>query len=249
MKLIEDVISTLQDAQVKEVRIGLHWTAVIVERNGALSCGLASTVNNTHHEEGVPDVKQAGSLCDMNGLALANLALSSSSIENSIGIAAINAMLVPEPSKWVEINAEHVIAEKGAGKSVAIIGSFPFVSRIKDGLKKLYVFDLNPKAGEYSPRQMEQILPAVDLIAVTGMTLVNHTLEGILQYCNPDAIKMIMGPSTFLSDVLFDYGFHLVSGAHVEQIEPALQAMSEGGTFKQVHRAGVKLVTMAQANI
>jgi uncharacterized protein len=246
MKLIEDVLSTLENAIISDVRIGLHWTAVLVERDGKISCGLASTVGNECHVEGMPDVKNAGQLRSMSGLEVAQLALSTSSIESSIGIAAINALLVPTPEKWVEINAEQVIAREGEGKSVAMIGSFSFASRIKNQVKKLYVFDLHPKEGEYSPSQMEQILPAVDVIAITGMTLVNKTLDSILTYCKPTSIKLMLGPSTFLSDVMFDHGFQLISGAYVEQIAPAIQTMCEGGTFKQVHRAGVKLVTMAR---
>jgi hypothetical protein len=182
----------------------------------------------------------------MTGLDLAKLALSSSSIQSSIGIAAVNALLLPQPDSWVEVNAEHVIAKHGAGRKVAIIGSFPFAKRLKNLVQELFVFDLSPKEGEFGPEQAANILPNMDLVAITGMTLVNKTLDSLLPYCAPSAIKMMLGPSTFLSEVMFDYGFQLISGAHVEKITPALQTMAEGGTFKQVHRAGVRLVTITQ---
>ncbi|MBI9048362.1 MAG: DUF364 domain-containing protein [Anaerolineaceae bacterium] len=249
MKIIEDVLSTLTDAKVNDVRIGLHWTAVVVEKHGKHACGLASTVNNTHHREGIPDVESAGDLCSLSALQLADFALSSSNIKSSIGIAAMNALIEPKPTQWQEINAEQVLAKEGNGKNIAVIGSFPFVNRLKDKVNKIYVFDLNPAEGEFGPEAAAKILPDMDVIAITGMTLVNKTLDDLLPYCNPGAVKMMLGPSTFLSDMMFDYGFDLVSGAYVDKIVPVIQTMCEGGTFKQVHRAGVRLVTMAKATL
>jgi len=249
LKLIDDVLSTLRDARVIEIRIGVHWTAVVVERDGKLFCGLASTVNNDTHTEGIPDVEQAGLLTELSGLQIAKLALSRSMIESSIGIAGINALVEPNPTAWVEVNAEKIIATYGNGKNVAIIGSFPFVKRLNGCVKNLFVFDLHPAAGEYGPAEAPDILPQMDVVAITGMTLVNKSLESILPYCNASAVKMMLGPSTILSPVMFDYGFHLISGAHVDNISQALKTMSEGGTFKQVHRAGVLLVTMTNPGL
>ncbi len=55
---------------------------------------------------------------------------------------------------------------------------------------------------------------------------------------------MLLGPSTPLSPLLFDYGIRLLSGALVEEIEPVLAAVSQGANFRQVHHAGVRLVTL-----
>jgi len=244
MKLIEDVLSTLADGEIIEIRVGVHWTAVIAERMGHRSCGLASTVNNSSYVEGKADCALAGTLSSYSGIEIAKMALSESMIESSIGIAAINALLEPTPGEWADVNAEHVIANLGEKKNVAIIGSFPFAKRLRSTVNRLCVFDLNPGEGEYSPAEAAEILPQMDVVAVTGMTLVNKTLNSILLHCKASAIKMMLGPSTFLSPVMFDYGFHLISGAYVEHINPALKTMSEGGTFKQVHQAGVRLVTM-----
>ncbi len=44
MRLIEDLLSTLQPGKVIEVRIGLHWTAVVAECSGERRCGLAASL-------------------------------------------------------------------------------------------------------------------------------------------------------------------------------------------------------------
>jgi hypothetical protein len=43
---------------------------------------------------------------------------------------------------------------------------------------------------------------------------------------------------------MFDTDLDLLSGAVVEDIDAVLAAVSQGAGFRQVHRAGVKLVTL-----
>jgi hypothetical protein len=45
--------------------------------------------------------------------------------------------------------------------------------------------------------------------------------------------------------MLFEHGIHLLSGSIVEAIGPVLDTISQGANFPQVHRAGVRLVTVA----
>jgi hypothetical protein len=78
------------------------------------------------------------------------------------------------------------------------------------------------------------------------MTLANHTLEGLLRLCKPEALVMVLGPSTPLNPVLYDYGVDILSGSIVAEIEPVLKAVSQGANFRQVHRAGVRLVTVTR---
>jgi uncharacterized protein (DUF4213/DUF364 family) len=55
---------------------------------------------------------------------------------------------------------------------------------------------------------------------------------------------LLLGPTTPLSPVLFDHGVHILSGAVVTDVEGVLRTVGQGGNFRQVHRAGVRLVTM-----
>jgi hypothetical protein len=78
------------------------------------------------------------------------------------------------------------------------------------------------------------------------MTLINHTLEGLLALCPPEAFVIVLGPSTPLTPLLFDHGVDILSGAVVTAIEPVLRIVSQGGNFRQVHRAGIRLVNMSK---
>ena len=80
------------------------------------------------------------------------------------------------------------------------------------------------------------------MIAITGTALTNHTIEDILRLCPPHAIRMLLGPSTPLAPVLFDYGFDYLSGARVVDEARALLTIQQGAVFPQVQ--GVRLLTL-----
>ncbi len=244
MNLLHDVMNTLPDGRVVDVRIGLHWTCVVVEVNGERRCGLASTLASNHPHTGEPDVPEAGQLEKMSGLELANFALEDRFPQTSIGMAALNALLPKRPELYRELNAEEVITQHGAGKDVALIGHFPFIDRAREKVGSLTIVEQTPVAGEVHTSQAEQVLRKADVVAITAMTLVNHTFDRLIQFCSPDAFVLLLGPSTPLSPVLYDHGIDMLSGSVVTNIEAVLQTASQGGTFRQVHRAGVNLVTM-----
>ncbi len=78
------------------------------------------------------------------------------------------------------------------------------------------------------------------------MTLLNHTFDGLLALRRPDAPVMLLGPSTPLAPLLFDRGVDLLSGSVVEDIDAVLRGVSQGANFRQLHRLGVRLVTMTR---
>lgn len=246
MGLLNDVVRDLPDGNVLEVRIGLHWTVVVVSVNGNRQCGLASTLKEEHPHTGEPDIPEAGFLQDISGKELAKFALQERFPQTSIGVAAINALLPKQPETWQDQNAEKVILEHGRGKNVAIIGHFPFIPAVRESAGKLSVVELKPVDGEVAYENADQVLPDADVVAITGMTLVNHTFDDLIKLCSKKAFILMLGPSTPISPVLFDYGIHVISGSFISKIEPVLRTAGQGGTFRQIHKAGVRLVTILQ---
>ncbi len=247
--IIEKLISTLPDGPVQEIRIGAFWTAVVVEIEGRRRCGLASTTRgfDDHHHGGGPAIDEAGRLLERSALELAKLTRSNSLMESALGIAAINALLPAHEESWVDLNAEKVIAKYGAGKRVALIGHFPFIPRLREEVGSLWVLEQEPRGKDLPAEAAAEYLPQANLLAITGTTLINHTFEGLMALRHPDALVLVLGPSTPLSPLLFDYGVDLLSGAVVEAIDSVLRAVSQGANFRQLHRQGVRLVTMQAA--
>jgi uncharacterized protein (DUF4213/DUF364 family) len=57
-----------------------------------------------------------------------------------------------------------------------------------------------------------------------------------------DRFIVVLGPTTPLSPVLFDYGVDVLAGVKVVAPKKTIRSISEGAIFSQVE--GVKLVTM-----
>jgi uncharacterized protein (DUF4213/DUF364 family) len=245
MKIIDELLAVIPDGEVRQVLIGMHWTSVVIDVAGEQRCGLASTLMGSL-PHGEVDVPQAGRLDKISGQELAAFALTDNLTSRSIGMAAINALLPLLPNRWQEINAEHVIAEAGEDKKVVLVGHFPFISRLHTKVGQLFVLEQNPGPGEYPAEAAAELVPEADVLAITSMTLLNDTLDGLLALRQPDARVLLLGPSTPMHPLLFDHGIEMLSGAVVAGIDPVLHLIQQGAVFRQVRKGGVQLVTMVR---
>lgn len=243
MSLLSHIIESLPDGEVERVDIGYHWTCVQVQVDGQIRCGLASTLK-AEHNHGQASVSQAGELQSFGGLELAGQALSAQGPMASVAWAAINALLPRQPERWVDINAEQVIAQYGHDKNVAMVGRFPFADRLQSKVGVLKILERRPQPGDFPAETAPEIIPQADVVAITGMTIANGSLEDLLSLCRPDSLVIVLGPTTPLSPVLFEYGVDILAGAIVEKPELVRRALHQGGNFRQLHKAGVRLVTM-----
>jgi uncharacterized protein (DUF4213/DUF364 family) len=244
--LFDDLLAVLPDAPVHTVIIGTHWTAVVVEIEGRRRCGLASSLSpvEDHHHGAGPAVPDAGRLHQRGARALAELIRSDSPPEVSVGMATVNALLPLQEESWVDLNAGEVIAKRGAGKRVALVGHFPFIPSLRERLEHLSVLELRPQGDDLPAVSAPEVIPQADIVALTSMTLLNRTFDELMGLCRPDALVLLLGPTTPLSPILFDHGVHILSGSVVEDVDAVLWTVGQGGNFRQIHRAGVRLVTM-----
>lgn len=244
MDIFERINSALPEGRVISVDIGLFWIAVVVEQNGIQRCGLAATLSNCEFEHArLPAVEEAGRIEQHSALELANWVYSTSYTEVGVGLATINALLPPIENP-VDLAAEDYIARQGANCQVALIGHFPFVTKLKDWVKKLWVLELNPKEDDLPASAAPEIIPQADILAITATTLINHTFDGIFNLRKPGAKVLLLGPSTPLSPVLFQCGVDVLSGSIVEDPDSVLPLVRQGATFRQVRSKGVRLVTV-----
>jgi uncharacterized protein (DUF4213/DUF364 family) len=231
------------DAPVREVLMGAFWTAVVLDTDPP-RCGLASTLRGGMHEGGMP-VREAGCLLERSGRALAEWLRSPWIMEASIGMAAFNALLEVDEAGCVEINAEQVILDRGAGRRVAIVGHFPFADRVRQAAADCWVIELNPRPGDLPAERATEVLPQADVVALTGTSLLNHTFDDLIAACRPDAFVLLLGASAPLTPVLFEFGVSAVSGTRVIEPERVLRSVGQGATFRQIKGAGgLRLLTL-----
>jgi hypothetical protein len=239
LKILDDLLSNLKrkDYPVRRVHTCVFWTAVISKH-----CGLSSTFRDEgpSHDRGVRDV---GNLTRKTALELAEYARSESLLEASIGMATINSLIDIDESKCIEKNAFEIILEKGQGKNVAIVGHFPWIPKLKGRTENLWVLEQRIRKGDLPATEADRILPQCEVVGITGTSFINHTLEGLLNLCK-GAYVLLIGPTSPLSPILFDYGIDAICGSKIIDPDHLIQSISEGATFKEV--AGVRLLTLSK---
>ncbi|MDP8236893.1 MAG: DUF364 domain-containing protein [Candidatus Erginobacter occultus] len=237
MKLLEKIISTLDNQPpVEQVTIGPFDTAVKSRR-----WGLSSTFRDPCSGDRPAWVRQAGDLVGMGAKELAGYALSDRLLEASLGMAAINSLLDAERFRMKEVNAAHLIAGRGRGKKVAVVGDFPFLRKLKGEVGELGVVSRPPWEGEAGVEEAAGVLPGAEVAAITASSFINGTIEALLALC-PKAYTIILGPTAPFSEILFDYGVDAVSGALVDDPDQALPCIREGASFRQVR--GLRRITI-----
>jgi hypothetical protein len=238
--LILDAAAGNREARLIRLRLGHFWAVV----ETSVGTGMASALRSEDHLHGTAPIADAGSLHTRRPIELAERLRSTSPVEASLGLAAANSLLGPPDGRLTEHNAAQLLAERGAGKRVAMIGRFPFAERLHDACGELWVFERGDgrRPDDLDDDQMEELLPQADVVAVTSTSILNQTLPGVLRLVRPDAFVVLLGPSTPLVPRLFDLGVDLLCGTLVVDPEAVVRAVEQGAVTRQI--AGVRRVTL-----
>jgi len=240
MKILDDLLSILNtEVSAKDIRQGLFQTGVLTR-----NCGLAATLPFDVLRQEQPFVKEPGFLLNRSTKELAQMCYSESILEAAIGMATINSLLEVDEGRCQNLNARDLIIERGTGKRVAIVGHFPFIPRLRETVRELWVMEKNPGEGDLTEAEAGNYIPQADVVGITGSAFINHTIEQLLALCNADAYVVVLGETTPLSPVLLDYGIDAVAGTIVTDPDLALRCISEGANYRQIK--GIRQLTMTK---
>ncbi len=239
MTIIEDLLSSVSangDIPAREVWVGLYWTAVYGSK-----VGLAATPTDIAccFSE---DVQGVGQLHTRSVGELVQGLRSTHPLEVTIGMAALNSLIEVKEAAGVAINARDVILDQGRGKNVATIGHFPFTDELRTVAAHTWVLELHPTEGDVPAERAPELLPQADVIGLTATTLLNGTFESLSKLFPSNALVVMLGPSTPLSSVLFEYGVNILGGALVTNPETVLHYIGQGSSLHSV--PGVKRITL-----
>jgi hypothetical protein len=164
--------------------------------------------------------------------------------DGAIGAAALNATLAgalvtrgTEMDGTAEMGDENgldLIARLGAGKRLAVVGAFPYLKTIRVDAARSWVLELDPAEDEVPATAAPEVLPQADVVGITGSTLANGTLEGLLALCRRDAFVAVIGPTTPLSLILFDYGVDVLCGALADDADAMVASLLAGGSTRRL---------------
>ncbi|MBW2609826.1 MAG: DUF364 domain-containing protein [Deltaproteobacteria bacterium] len=125
------------------------------------------------------------------------------------------------------------------GSSVAVVGAIvPVLQRLKQRGGTWWVLEQDPRTlkGEelehyIPPERSEEIIGRADILVITGVTLINTTLERILEAARPDAEITVMGPTaSMLPEPLFERGVSVTGGVWITRPYELLDVLAAGGS-------------------
>ena len=244
MKIIHDIISNLKetDSPVQKVCTGAFWTTVTTRFSG-----MSSTYRDLdlQHSDQPCMVKDAGLLTDKTAGEVAAYALSEDTVSASIGMAAINSLIDIDESACTPINAFEIVAQKGAGKNIGVVGHFPFIPKLRARATNLWVIERRLRTGDFPESDAEKYLPQCDVVCLTSSSFINHSIEGLLALCK-DSFVVLTGPTSPMTPLLFDYGIDVICGSKITDVNTLNHYITQAATFRQAKKHGIQLLAMAK---
>jgi uncharacterized protein (DUF4213/DUF364 family) len=240
-ELLELLAERAQRRVIRDVRIGLGYTAVLLD-DGA--CGLAYTFRD-EAEEGCSVLQQAGTVVGRSALAVAAWANALDAVTAAVGVATLNALIDP-PANALEADVRELIGVR-ADDVVGMVGYFlPLVPFLRDRVARLHIFERRPaqEPDVHPAWTVPMLLPECDVVIVTSASLVTRALDGLLEYAVRAHEIVLLGPSTpMLAEVFAKHRVTLLSGVHVVDSAGLLRVVSEGGGTREFGTTVRKLVS------
>lgn len=234
LRLLVDEVRSRADQPIASVATGACLTAVF-----ARQLGLASLVSHT--APGLPPASPGETPASVHQAAglLLDAAVSNTDAA-SLAMAAVNSLL-PPPAQATQTSGQDILLAQGRGNRVAVVGHFPFVENMRDAFADFRVLEKRPRPGDTPAEKAGEILPRADVVALTGTTLLNGSLAGLLAACRPDALVIMLGPTTPFAQSLFAWGIDVLAGCDVPDPQAALAGIRAGRPFKEL--SGVRQIT------
>jgi uncharacterized protein len=220
MRLVDALLDSVSGTggTVQRVMVGLHWISV-----ESRFTGIAHTFRGREGAE----LEDAGGILGKNVLEIAGRLRSWEPLDAGLGLAALCSLIEP---RGENINVYDYILSMAPGRTITCIGRFPFCRELAETSARTHLLEMNPREGELPPFAAEEVIPESDMVVITGTTLINKSLERLLELSR-GKICVVLGPSTPMSDVLFDFGATVIGGIRVVDPDSLFLSLMQGVKF------------------
>jgi len=232
----------IEKLMFSDIRIGVFMTAVRLSDN---SCGTSSTlVDDSLHC--VKSKRDYGDFSPLNikGKKVCDLfeTKKESKILLTLKIAVLNAIssgIISTGNYKIVENCDPVdLLDLNNEKTITIVGAFhSYIKKIAETRNKLYILELNENA--LTDEEKKYFVPAndyarafneSDIIIITGLTLVNKTIDNLLTAIPDKTLAIVTGPSSsIIPDVLFANKVNIIGSTRIIKPDVLFDLVSEAG--------------------
>lgn len=241
--------------QLSKVVIGLGYTGVEIKVNTKERSfmGLAYTLPEVVSHETCSKIKLAGKIADQPFFKVLEWCLLPFSIQKIVGFATLNAVSQYVMSfinyKELEIDLMKYLDIKESSR-VTFIGLIkPLIRKVNKITESITIVDRNTTLDQFKSCRVLNTIDDLsesaldtDIVFCTGTSLINNTLEQILElYRNRVQDFILIGPSAgLIPNILFEKGVTVVGGMKIRDIENTFKVIQEGGGTKFFKEFGEK---------
>lgn len=168
---------------------------------------------------------------------------------NAVPVATQNGVPVVQARYAEDRKNDPFISYQQAirGKKVAVIGHFHLLEELFAPVCELYIMEDEPtEDGDYPCHAAEYLLPQCDYVFVSCAAITDKSLPRFLAYC-PEAYVVVVGPSTPMAPVLFDFGINDLAGFVIKDGNLAIEICT-GRNAQKIYASGQKVSLKAPAN-
>ena len=218
LDLINKRRSKLDNLILSRICISLCYTAAMLD-DGYVGLCHTPTEDIAHTHWGRRRDFQGSKAMDV-----AQLANSFDIIERTVGIATLNALSqqVMESEGYERkfgVDAMDEMEVKGEDE-VAVVGYIrPLVGKLRAKARKVHVFDRNPqlRGDALLDTFVDLILPKADVVVISGSSLVNGTVDRLLELSKGARFVVFAGPTaSILPEPFFERGVKIIAGVRAK---------------------------------
>ena len=226
----------LEDISVVDARIGAVYSGVILSNGYA---GIAWIVREKLH---IHPLDEAGFLTKINvKKELKNFIFSENPFKRSFGFSILNALITSTLKEDVRTGDALDAISIRDGDTITLIGAIgPFINELSRRNVNINLFEKGEVKEEFRKflrlnDDLDKVLLETDILILTGVTVENFSIDGIVSLPTKAREKIISGPTTpMVKGVFKKRGFNLVAGVRIVNPKMMIKTIGEGGGTKVI---------------
>jgi uncharacterized protein (DUF4213/DUF364 family) len=253
--------SDIRDLTLERVVLGLFFTGIKLSNGTGGLCftPIKSIPEAVCCPSSARVMPASGRLKGKKAGELVDEMFSGNPLKRAMGIAVLNAL---SATLWKERPPVDYLIETGVdaadrmdipdGCYAIVVGAIiPVLKALKArgepfGILEEDPLTLKPDEMKYyiAPPLAFEKIPQADVLIITGTTLINDTLEKILEARKPDARVIVMGPTaSMIPGAFVRRGVDLLGGVLVTDADRVLDVISEAGSGYHFFGRGAEKIT------